>query len=254
MIDLIVFNIRSSRYALNIENVQKIIQATSLTDIPNAHNIIDGMMSHEDNVIKVLNFRKLIGVNTYDNELRELFTKLKDSHQDWIDELINAINNGLLFTKTINPNKCELGAWLNDFNSYDDNVTANLKNLIEKHKYLHISGGEVLELSKSDSEEAKKRVQTDINDAFNSTMSSLNYFITDLNVVANSLQKLILYENDSDIFAIKVDSIKDIIHIKESDIMNSENSHTINKYLELDGILDSNGVLINIIKTINLPN
>ena len=62
MIDLIVFSIGNNRYALNIENIQRIIQRSELTDIPNAHKLIDGMMSYENKVIKVLNFRRLIGL------------------------------------------------------------------------------------------------------------------------------------------------------------------------------------------------
>ena len=72
MTDLIVFNVKSNRYALKIENIQRIIQAMDLTKIPNSHDFVDGMMSYEDNVIKVLNFRRLIGLNCYENELKKI--------------------------------------------------------------------------------------------------------------------------------------------------------------------------------------
>ena len=85
MTDLIVFSVGSNRYALNIDNIQRIIQAIELTEIPNSHKYIDGMMSHESSVIKVLNFRKVIGLKTYEEELKYLFSKLKSAHQDWID-------------------------------------------------------------------------------------------------------------------------------------------------------------------------
>ncbi len=65
MIDLIIFSVAGNRYALNIENTQRVIQATDLIDIPNSHKYIDGMMSHEDKVIKILNFRKLIGLEVH---------------------------------------------------------------------------------------------------------------------------------------------------------------------------------------------
>ena len=143
MTDLIVFSVENNRYALSIDNVKRIIQAVILTDIPSAHEFIDGMMSYEDKVVKVLNFRKLIGL---------------ESHKD----------------------------------------------------------------------ESK-----DIED------SSL---------------KLLFYENSSENFAIKVDRIDDIAHINETDIMNSDDEYSRSEYLELSGVLDINGVLINVIKTIHLPN
>ncbi len=142
MIDLIVFNVESSRYALSIENIQRIIQVLELTPIPNANILIDGMISYEDKVIKILNFRKLIGIAPH-----------KDEGKD----------------------------------------------------------------------------------------------------VEDSSQKLIFYENKNENFAIKVDSIDDIVHVEETDIMNTDEEQKINDYLELSGVLDLDGVLINIIKTLKIP-
>jgi two-component system chemotaxis response regulator CheV len=141
MIDLIVFSVENNRYALNIENVQRIIQSVELTTIPNAHPYIDGMMSYEDNVIKVLNFRKLTGLP------------------------------------------------------------------------LHVE---------------------------------------DQNGVEESSQKLLFYEDEDGSFAIKVDNIDDISHIEESEIMSNDDDNVYD-YIELSGILDLHGTLINIIKTIKLP-
>jgi two-component system, chemotaxis family, chemotaxis protein CheV len=142
MMDLIVFNVGSSRYALNIENIQRIIQIVELTEIPNAHDLIDGMMSYENSVIKVLNFRKVIGLPPHEDENKD---------------------------------------------------------------------------------------------------------------IEDSSLKLLFYENGSEHFAIKVDSINDIAHVEDSQIMNSDEEQSISEYLELSGILDLDGVLINVIKTLKIP-
>ncbi|MDA7817387.1 chemotaxis protein CheW [Sulfurimonas sp.] len=70
--DLIVFSVGNNRYAIDIENVQRIIQAVELTTIPNAHPFIDGMMSYEDSVIKVLNFRKLTNMEPHEDESKSI--------------------------------------------------------------------------------------------------------------------------------------------------------------------------------------
>lgn len=142
MMDLIVFSIANNKYALNIENVQRIIQAVELTSIPNSHEFIDGMMPYEDSVVKVLNFRKMIGLPPHEDE---------------------------------NKN------------------------------------------------------------------------------IEDSSLKFLFYENNSEKFAVKVDCIDDISHVKESDIMNSDEESHISEFLELSGVIDINGVLINVIKTIKLP-
>jgi len=143
MTDLIVFSVDNNRYALSIDNVKRIIQAVTLTDIPSAHEFVDGMMSYEDKVVKVLDFRKLIGLQPHEDESKD---------------------------------------------------------------------------------------------------------------IEDSSLKFLFYEGSNENFAIKVDRIDDIAHINETDIMNSDDEHSTNKYLELSGVLDIDGVLINVIKTIHLPN
>lgn len=256
MIDLIVFSVGTNKYAMNIENVQRIIQSQALTDIPNVHIYIDGMMSYEDKVIKVLNFRKLIGMKSYRQDLKELFVKLKEGHQTWIDELRHSVANGVEFTKTLDPHACELGKWLDTFNSYDEKVSERLRDLNSNHKHLHKSGGVALETYKSDEESAKKIVNTDMYDTFKNTMGSIDGFVSELDLMASSLQKLIIYDNDGVIFGIKVDTIEDIAHVQKDNLVNAnETSVTDNEsdFLELEGVLDLEGSLINIIKTINLP-
>ncbi len=252
MIDLIVFSVGSNRYSLDIENIQRIIQATELTNIPNVNPLIDGMLSYEDDVIKVLNFRKLIGIQRYAEELETLFLRLKDAHQAWIDELRHSVDTGSSFTRTLDPHKCELGVWLDSFNSYDSHVTLILKDLIEHHKNVHIQGASILNLDATQKDVAHAMLNKEIYDSFTHTMSDIDRFTTELEKVSNSLQKFIIYENKGETFAIKVDTIEDIAHIEEKDIINTTENNK-NEFLSLKGVLDLKGVLINVIKTVKLP-
>ena len=143
MTDLIVFSVENNRYAIDIENVQRIIQAVELTTIPNSHECIDGMMSYEDSVIKVVNFRKLTGLPPHEDEFKP---------------------------------------------------------------------------------------------------------------IEDSSLKFLFYDNGKDKFAVKVDNIDDISHVESSDIMSADDQENSSDYLKLSGVLDLDSVLINIIKTIDLPN
>ena len=253
MIDLIVFSIGTNKYAINIENIQRIIQAVSLTNIPNANSIIDGMMSHEDKVIKVLNFRKLISMQSYDEELATLFVKLKAAHGAWVEALQIAVTTKSEFTKTTNPHMCELGKWIDSFTSYDDSIAMIFSNLVENHKQLHLKGQDILDMNKVDESKAKKMLDIDINNIYVKTMGALDTFTKELETVANSLQKLVIYEQDNKVFAIKVDAIEDIVHADESSIMSSSDEESKSDYLELEGVLDLDGVLVNMIKKVNIP-
>jgi len=253
MIDLIVFGVLNNKYAVSIEHVQRIIQARDLTNVPNAHPLIEGMMSYEDSVLKVISFRKMIGLESYQEELRTLFAKLKSAHTSWVSALEDSLTTGCEFTKTTNPHMCELGKWIDDFTSYDDHITEVFNTLVEYHKQLHNCGGDALEIYKKDPQKAKKVFDIDVKNIYAHTMGALDTFIEELDTVANSLQKLLIYENENKIFAIKVDAIDDIAHIEESEIKCSNEEDSQSEFLELDGILDINGDLINVIKSIKIP-
>lgn len=141
MIDLIVFNVANNMYALSIENVIRISELRELTKIPNSHKFIDGIMSFEQKSVKVLSFRKLVGL---------------DVHQEDIED------------------------------------------------------------------KAEKE------------------------------QKMIFFKNQDNTFAIKVDGIRDIAHIEESDIMVS-NEDNKSEFLDIKGVIDINGKLINVIEDLRLP-
>ena len=253
MTDLIVFSVGENKYAMNIENVQRIIQATALTNIPNAHEYIDGMMSYEDRVIKVLNFRKLIKMTTYEEELKNLFASLKIGHADWVSALKLSVETGAKFTKTLNPHACGLGKWIDSFTAYEDHVVVVLNRLVDFHSQLHLTGAVVLEEYVKNKEKALEIFNRDVMSIYGHTSGALDTFTAELNTVADSLQKLIIYEQDGSIFAIKVDAIEDIAHVSEDQLANSQVDHEINDFLELEGVLDLDSVLINIIKKVVLP-
>ena len=252
MVGLIVFTVGENRYALNLDYVQRIIQSQVLTPIPNGNPLIDGMMSHEDKITKVLNFRKLIGSVSYEDELSTLFESLKNAHKGWVETLQHALKHGEPFTKTTDPHVCELGKWIDNFNSYDDKVSRSLKQLSQAHQKLHQTGGDILNKCSGNPQLALERFDAEISIFYNKTMESLEDFLADLHRVADSLQKLIIFEKGTKIFAIKVDTIEDIAHVEENTIMHSD-EYEDSAYLELEGVLDLNGVLVNVIKTIDIP-
>lgn len=48
-----------SDYALEVSKVERIDQIPKLTPIPNAHPFVDGLMSYQEQTLKVVDFRKM---------------------------------------------------------------------------------------------------------------------------------------------------------------------------------------------------
>ncbi len=253
MIDLIVFSVANNKYALKIDNIERIIQVPELMKIPTSHDYIDGIMSYEDKIIKILNFRKLIGITDYKLELLELFKKFKKDHSVWITSLKASLYEDANFKKSINPHICELGKWIDGFSSYDDRVYEISVKLLKYHKKLHLRGEEVLDIYKKDAQVARDIFENEIKDIYTQTISTLDAFVLEMQSVANSLQKLLIYEGEDDVFAIKIDKIDDIAHIKESDIMSGDDEHKKSEFLDIEGILDIDNILINVISKLRLP-
>jgi len=253
MIDLIVFKVANNSYALDIGNIKRIIQDVELTTIPNNNEFIDGIMNYEDGILKVLNLRKLVGVKSYVEELYDMFSKIKVVHSEWVDELSNSISGCYEFTKTTNPHECELGKWLDSFNSYDDFILDVLKDLRENHNQLHRLGKDVISICEEDNDRAREIFDTQIKIFYTNTIDYIDTFMSQLPKIAYSLQKMIIYEDEQGLFAIRIDSIEDIAHIQESDIKYFDNQREENDLLEIGGVLDLNSNLINIINTIQLP-
>ena len=253
MIDLLLFSVSGDRYALNIENVQKIIQSIDLTKVPNANEAVDGVISYEESVIKILNFRKLIGLESYHEELKKMFLEFKELHQLWLDKLRLSVENETQFTEIANVHKCELGVWLDNFRTDNDKVSDILKELKSAHSNLHLLAYDMSQLDKADKNNTQNLFNTEVSNTFNKTMENLDTFSGELDSIVDSLQKLIIYKENGNIFAIKVDIIEDIIHIEETSDKYIKKRQDINKSLSLSGVLDLDGVAVNVIETVNIP-
>lgn len=76
MEDYIVFTVGDNYYALGVASIQRIIQVPSVTAIPNAHPMVEGMMSYENRVIKVVDFRVMMGMKRFDENATSKSQKL----------------------------------------------------------------------------------------------------------------------------------------------------------------------------------
>lgn len=76
MEDYIVFTVGDSYYALGVASIQRIIHVPAVTAIPNVHPMVEGMMSYEDRVIKVVSFRAMMGMERFEERAGSKSQKL----------------------------------------------------------------------------------------------------------------------------------------------------------------------------------
>lgn len=71
MRDYIIFAAGENHYALAVEQVERITPVSDLTPIPNAHPFVEGMMFYQNQTIKVVDFRKMTGMKSREEEGKE---------------------------------------------------------------------------------------------------------------------------------------------------------------------------------------
>lgn len=97
------------------------------------------------------------------NALLQQAQKAEVAHYKWSSNLSNALYSGTEFTGSTDPTGCVLGKWIYGEAGTDDEVILDLRSQLEPlHKELHESAVYVLELSKTDLNQAQEYYQETI--------------------------------------------------------------------------------------------
>ncbi|MDD4854447.1 MAG: chemotaxis protein CheW [Sulfuricurvum sp.] len=253
MEDYIVFTVGTNFYALNVANVERIIQMPSVTAIPNAHSFVDGMMSYEKRVTKVVNFRKMTAMTAHEEEIHNLFKRVAGDHQAWVDTFMAAMENNTGFALTTDPHACRLGKWLDNYSTHDSDVLAVLKVLRPTHTKLHERGREILALRETNPAEALDQARREIVSIFSTTLAEIHKMGEMSQSISRYMQKLLIYQAGESFFAIKVDGIDDIAQIEPSMIKSVDSTSSLGEFLETSGVVEMGERLVNVIKSVSMP-
>jgi len=253
MEDYIVFTVGTNFYALDVAHVERIIQMPNVTAIPNAHMYIDGMMSYEKRITKVVNFRKMTAMDAHEKEIADLFVRVGHDHQAWVDSFMAAMENNTGFALTTDPHACRLGKWLDTYSTHDADVLAVLKVLRPTHAKLHDRGREILALRETDPDEALNQARREIVAIFSMTLGEIAKMGDMSSSISGHMQKLLIYQNGDEFFAIKVDGIDDMARIEPSMIKSVDSNGSTEGFLQLSGVVEMGDKLVNVIKTVSMP-
>ncbi len=249
----VIFSVLDRLYGIDIECVKRILPSQFLTAMPDEEAHIEGMFQYEDEIIKVLSFRKVIGERSYEEELLELFPDLKSQHKQWLDALKNSVENGVDFLHTTDPHACQLGKWIDSFHPDDKHVVDRMKKLDFHHQRLHRSAIDVLEHCDTDPELAKNLLSENIKDIYNSTLEHLAKVSDMSDKISASMQRcLILVGKDDKSFGMNIDAVDDIVHVEEQELHLANEVQTMGEYMNVSAILEHKGKLITIVKDISI--
>lgn len=254
MADYIIFSIGDNDYAIDVDLVDRIDQIPSLTPIPNAHPFIEGLMTYQDHTAKVVSFRKMTKMEPHEEEMLALFNQVIKDHQNWVNALEVSLQDGTPFKLALDPHLCRLGKWIYSYNAHDPEVLSIIRTLIPVHAKLHETGAKLLQQCHGDNESVMACFNKEIlNGIFIETMRLLGEMVRISAQVSAQSQKLLIYRKDKGFFALKVDSIKDIIVLDENQIKPYSKQVRVGECLVTKGVVEYKKSLVIVIDSIHLP-
>lgn len=252
MKDLILFSIDKNHFALELDKIKRIVQASPTTPVAGNADEIEGVFTFEKNVLNVLDFRTMIGVNVYNSRYDKLFSALKQGHESWVEELKSSVEEERGFSGELSPFDCDLGKWLSSFNAYDDTVTGIIDRLSVVHNKFHGQASPVINEAKGCKSCAQEMINSNIEPLKHSLLGLLDELHADKQLIANSMQKFLILDAEKP-FAVRIDEIDDIIAVSESDIQASETFEGDESLVKIDGIFEYKEKLVNLIERIKMP-
>ena len=252
MKDLILFSIDKNNFALELDKIKRIVQATETTPIAGNAEEIEGVFTFEGNILNVLDFRCMIGVDTFTMRYEKTFTDLKAYNEDFSKRVLAAKDNDEAFEGSLSAHDCPLGKWLSSFQAYDNFIGELLKSLSTAHSEFHACAADILNSSHDSNVSEQKALEERLlllKEKISAHLDSLN---ESKHILANSMQKFLIIDATKS-FAVRIDEVDDIIAISEEDIQSSDSFEEDDSLVKINGIFEYKQKLVNLIGVIAMP-
>lgn len=153
----VLLNILGNIYAISCKSVISLMQLGQVIPIPNAPYEIRGVIKFRDQVISLVNMRKILNLKSVDEEVQEfcqMMDTMEAAHLNWLNTLEKSVEERTEFTLTTDPHKCAFGIWYDNFTSTDTEMMFLLKKFDAPHKIIHNIAIKIKELREQNEYEA----------------------------------------------------------------------------------------------------
>jgi len=208
------------------KDVKRNLQVNELDEFN--HEII----TFQNNTVQLYDFNNLIGSENHQQAMHKLVATLDEmekQHVAWIDSLEDSLKNNTPFTKALDPTKCAFGQWYDKFETDNEELNEVFVRFDEPHRKLHGLASTLLELNKTDHDEAMKILTLE---RLGTLSELIHTFHLAKERALSSIRPIILFveHNDGKVTALRLDNINDIVTFDKK-VFNSDDS--------TDGIMKS---------------
>lgn len=216
----LIFETSSNKIAINLEFVLEVIRIPKWSPYPNSSDYIKGIFNLRNKIIPLIDFRKLLGYKSFDDEINDLIEMLKlreQDHIDWLNELESSVKENRDFSLTTDPKKCKFGLWFYSFRSENSSIEMFLREFEEPHNKIHAIAHKVSDLLKANKKEEAIKL---INESKAKELKRMLGLFAELyNILRNSNKEfVVIIQSNNGIKSFTVDKIDQIIKVEDDEI------------------------------------
>lgn len=218
---LAVFFLGDEEFGIDISVVKEMLRLETITAVPNVPDYIKGIQDIRDNVLPIIELRRLVNMESLDQSHITLVERLKQGHHDWVENLKSAIYQDTPFTMSTDPSKCELGRLLEDRKAHDVEFLDMYRKFKEPHGGLHNSAAEILKTLKTDKDKAIKQYQETTLKYLDILMHLFEELKRVLNRRAEKEQRVLITDIAGTPVGLLVDRVREVVSLPKSVIDNT---------------------------------
>ena len=243
----LIFIIKDEKFAFSIKNIKEIITKPKINVAPNLPDYYLGMTKLRNEIVPIISLRKRLNYPTLEQENKELIEMLKLREQDhinWLNELQASVYENREFKLQRDPHLCNFGRWYYSFKTDSFALYSLLKKFEEPHNLIHATADRVLNLMKTEGQQAALSL---INKTRGFELKKmLNLFQELYKIIENNTREttIVFYQSNGKQIGFVVDQIDRIIEIPTEDIEAVDQSNNYSEYLSGIGKVGDNFYLI----------
>lgn len=152
----VTFHLGEEEFGLDIAAVKEILRLDEITAVPNVPPYVKGIQNVRDQVLPIIEMRKVVDMDTLEHFHTTLVERLRNSHTEWVEHLKAALHGETVFAKATDPTKCELGRLLEFWRTRGIEFADMYKKFKPPHDGLHMAAVDILKLAKTDIDAADR--------------------------------------------------------------------------------------------------
>jgi len=238
--------VNKQSYLLDTDLVTELLHFVKPQSTSYHNEKIDGVINHKNKIIPIVSIRKLLDFISFKDEQISFIDKVENQHKIWVKEFEHSLKTGEIFTKALDPHKCELGIWIDktiaclhcNTHGFVDLLS---KEVVDYHDALHQNGAKFL---KEKDDDCKAQVES-IKSIAQKTIAGLQVVSQNIEKLTSAFEQVVLVSIDGNEIGIVVDRIDKTHDLEEKEFFTStKNLSSSSKYIQFINHYEIEGSLM----------